>query len=178
MRIISGKLKSFRFSPPKGFPSRPTTDFAKEALFNVLEHRFSLYDLEILDLFAGTGSISLEFASREAGNITTIEKDFRCVKFIQGLTKKYQVDKEVSILKSDVISFLQKTTVQYDIIFADPPFADKIHETIVSIIKERALLTEIGLLIIEHGQETKLEQLEGFQETKRYGGVYFSFFKF
>jgi len=97
VRIIRGFLKSRRFSPPKNFPSRPTTDFAKEGLFNVLENSFSLYNLGILDLCAGTGNISCEFASREAGKITAVEHNFNCVRFIQQMTREHKLEEALSL---------------------------------------------------------------------------------
>lgn len=178
MRIVSGKLKSFRFNPPKGFPSRPTTNFAKEALFNVLQHRIAMYDLDILDLYAGTGNISFEFASREAGYIDAVDNNFKCCKFIQTLALKYKVEDEVNVIKSDAIKFLNTSHKTYDLIFCDPPFKMDVHEEIIEIIKERKLLNENGLLIIEHGRETNLSKIKGFNDAKNYGGVIFSFFTF
>ncbi len=176
MRIISGKLKSVRFQPPKSFLSRPTTDFAKEALFNVLGHRLSLYDLDVLDLFAGTGSISFEFASREVGRITLVEQNFKCVRFIKEQAKKYNIEDDLTVVKGEVITFLQKNENSYDIIFADPPFDFKKYDEIVDVVFQRELLDEGGLLIIEHSKRTDLSDLTGYDETKSYGGVSFSFF--
>jgi len=176
MRIISGKLRSVRFQPPKGFPSRPTTDFAKEALFNVLGHRLSLYDLNILDLFAGTGSITFEFASREAGHVTAVERNFKCSRFIKDQATKYDVEEDVTVVKSEVFAFMEKTAKIFDIIFADPPFDFKDYEKIHEMVFEKGLLNEYGLLIIEHSKHTDLSKLPRFLEVKSYGGVYFSFF--
>lgn len=176
MRIISGNLKSVRFSPPKGFPSRPTTDFAKEALFNVLTHRYALVELEILDLCAGTGNISFEFASREAGYITAVEANYKCTSFIQSMAKKYEVDEFITVIRSDVPAFLEKVNATYDIIFADPPFEVPIHGQIVNLVFERELLNENGCLIIEHSKHLDLSNEPNFVELKKYGGVCFSFF--
>lgn len=177
MRIVSGKLKSRRFSVPKGFPSRPTTDFAKEGLFNMLENRLTLQDLSILDLCAGTGNISLEFASREAGTITAVESHFSCVKFIQKMIDEHQLRKELQVYKADVRDFLKKTLMTYDLIFADPPYDVAFHKDLVEIIFERKLLSDFGLCIIEHGRQTDLSAMPYFTETRKFGNVHFSFFK-
>lgn len=176
MRIISGKLRSVRFNPPKGFPSRPTTDFAKEALFNVLGHRLSLFDLNILDLFAGTGNISFEFASRESGHITAVDRNFKCTRFIQDQAKKYDIEEDLTVIKSDVFSFLQKVTECFDVIFADPPYDFKDYEKIHQHVFQSELLSQQGVLIIEHSKYVDLSELANFSEVKSYGGVCFSFF--
>lgn len=177
MRIISGNLKGIRFQPPKGFSSRPTTDFAKEALFNVLEHRLSLIDLEILDLCAGTGSITIEFASREAGQITAVDTNFKCTKFISEFAIKHDISEAIQVVKSDVIKFLSNTSKTYDLIFADPPFDKTFHKDIIDIVFERELLNEDGLLIMEHGKHTKFTDHPKLSEVRKYSSVVFSFFK-
>ncbi|MGV3631536.1 MAG: RsmD family RNA methyltransferase [Bacteroidota bacterium] len=177
MRIIRGNLKSRRFSTPKNFPSRPTTDFAKEGLFNILEHQFSLQDLEILDLCAGTGNISFEFASREAGRITSVDTNYNCVRFIQNMVKEHALEKEIQVIKSDVRDFLRKTDKQFDLIFADPPYDVNFHAEIVKLIFENKRLAEDGICIIEHGRQTDLSQLPNFTEKRNFGNVHFSFFK-
>lgn len=175
MRVIRGLLKSRRFSIPKNFPSRPTTDFAKEGLFNILENQLDLIDLEILDLCAGTGNITFEFLSREAGKITAIDKDYNCVRFISKTAKDFGVDQPLQVLKMDVVSFLEKTDKKYDLIFTDPPYAASFHSKIVEIVFERDLLTKNGLLVIEHGKDNNFETHPNFMKSKCYGGVYFSF---
>lgn len=176
MRIIRGKLKSRRFSPPKGFPSRPTTDFAKEGLFNILENRFSLMDFKILDLCAGTGNISLEFASREAGMITCVDTNYNCVRFIQKMILENELKDVMQVYKSDVRDFLRKSSTQYDLIFADPPYDANFHEELVRLIFENKLLSPNGIVIIEHGRHTNLCEFKEYIETRSYGNVYFSFF--
>lgn len=177
MRINRGKLKSRRFSIPKSFPSRPTTDFAKEGLFNVLENRMALHDLKILDLCAGTGNISFEFASREAGKIIAVDKNYNCVKFINSLSKEFDVADDIDVIKSDVVQYVKQTAHTFDIIFADPPYADNFHIDIVNTVFERNLISEFGWVIIEHGRDTDLTKHEKYVDQKRYGNVYFSFFK-
>jgi len=176
VRIISGKLKSFRFNPPKGFPSRPTTDFAKEGLFNMLENQFSLIDLEILDLYTGTGNISFEFASREAGNITSVDKNFKCIRFIKEFSKKHGIDDHLKAFKEDAFRFLSSNSKQFDLIFADPPFDDDIHDKLISAVFDNNSLTDNGVFILEHNKHTDLSSSEYFESSRKYGHVVFSFF--
>ncbi|TRX30863.1 methyltransferase [Flavobacterium sp. ZT3R18] len=177
MRIISGKYKGRRISPPKGLPVRPTTDMSKEALFNVLNNHFSFENLKILDLFAGTGNISYEFASRGSTPITSVDGDFGCVKFIKQVAAEY--DFNIAATKSDVFAFLEKNKTSYDIIFADPPYAldQKTFEKIVLLIFEKELLNEEGMMVIEHSKYTKLDHMINFSFQKTYGGSIFSFFE-
>jgi 16S rRNA (guanine966-N2)-methyltransferase len=177
MRIISGKYKGRRIFPPKGLPVRPTTDMSKEALFNVLNNHFSFEGLKILDLFAGTGNISYEFASRGSTPITSVDADFGCVKFIKQVAAEY--DFNIAATKSDVFSFLEKNKTSYDIIFADPPYAldQKTFEKIVLLIFEKELLNEEGMMVIEHSKYTKLDHMINFSFQKSYGGSIFSFFE-
>lgn len=177
MRIIRGKLKSRHISVPKGFDSRPTTNFSKEALFNILDNRIDLEDLEILDLCSGTGNITLEFISGEVKHVLAVDQNFKCVKFLQSLGKKLDVENQLTVLKSDVIKFLESTDKKFDLIFSDPPFEAGIHESILSLIFERDLLNEDGIVIIEHGKQTKLDHLPNFDFTRKYGAVNFSFFE-
>ncbi len=177
MRIISGFLKARRFSIPKSFPSRPTTDFAKEGLFNVLDHQLSLVDLDILDLCAGTGNISFEFLSRQAGTIVAVDNNSNCLKYIQKNALEFGISDYLVTVKSDLLAYLKKTNEQFDLIFADPPYAYEFHAEIAQLVMERKLLKEDGLLIIEHGRHTKLEGLAHYDTTRTYGNVYFSFFR-
>ncbi|QZK90315.1 RsmD family RNA methyltransferase [Flavobacterium sp. CHNK8] len=177
MRIISGKYKGRRISPPKGLPVRPTTDMSKEALFNVLNNHFSFEDLKILDLFAGTGNISYEFASRGCTPITSVDGDFGCVKFIKQVASEY--DFNIAATKSDVFAYLEKCKTSYDIIFADPPYGldQKTFERIVMLVFEKELLNQDGMMVIEHSKYTKLDHMIHFSFQKSYGGSIFSFFE-
>ena len=177
MRIISGKYKGRRIFPPKGLPVRPTTDMSKEALFNVLNNHFSFEGLKILDLFAGTGNISFEFASRGSTPITSIDADFGCVKFIKQVAAEY--DFNIAATKSDVFQFLERNKATYDIIFADPPYAldQKTFEKVVLLVFEKNTLQEDGMMVIEHSKYTKLDHLVHFSFKKSYGGSIFSFFE-
>jgi 16S rRNA (guanine(966)-N(2))-methyltransferase RsmD len=177
VRIISGKYKGRRIFPPKNLPVRPTTDMSKEALFNVLNNHFSFEGLKVLDLFSGTGNISYEFASRGSDNITSVDGDFGCVKFIKEVAEEY--DFNIAAMKSDVFKFLVKNNTSYDIIFADPPYAldQKTFEKIVLLVFERELLREDGMMVIEHSKYTKLDHMIHFSFKKTYGGSIFSFFE-
>lgn len=177
MRIISGKHKGIRITAPKKLPVRPTTDMAKEALFNILNNNYYFEDLHTLDLFSGIGSISLELASRGVTQITSVDKHKACSKFLELTAKKLDLD--LNIINADVYKFLNQHTKTYNLIFADPPYAfsqeqfEKIHQ----LIFEQNLLTDNGMLIIEHSNKTKLTHLKHFTKERKYGGNRFSFFE-
>lgn len=177
MRIIRGKFKTRRYKIPKNFPSRPTTDFAKEGLFNILENQFFLQDLNILDLCSGTGNISVEFLSREAGTVTSVDQNYNCIKHLKDVTRELGCQEDIRIVKSEVIKFLEKVDDTYDLIFADPPYAFKDYDKIIELVFERELLDENGILIIEHGKETDLSDKTHFDFIRTYGNVCFSFFE-
>ena len=178
MRIISGKYKGRRIQPPKNLPVRPTTDMSKEALFNVLNNHFNFSELKILELFAGTGSISYEFASRGCSPILCVDGDMGCVNFIKKTAKEFEFD--ITAIKSDVFKFLEKHTGNYDIIFADPPYdlSQADFEKIITLIFENELMDEEGMLVVEHSKYTKLEHMANYSFQKNYGGSVFSFFEF
>jgi 16S rRNA (guanine966-N2)-methyltransferase len=176
VRIISGKLKARRFSVPKNFPSRPTTDFAKEGLFNLLGNQIEFEGIKVLDLCSGTGNISFEFISRGASLVTAVDQNFNCIRFIRQNAASLQIDKEIQIIKSDILSYLRQCTSQFDLIFADPPYEVTFHQEIAELIFNRQLLSEDGMLIIEHGKKTDLSSLTHFSFVRTYGNVYFSFF--
>jgi 16S rRNA (guanine966-N2)-methyltransferase len=176
VRVIGGKYKGKRFAPPKNFPSRTTTDFAKEALFNILINRFDFDDLEVLDLFAGTGNISLEFLSRDAKQVTSVDSHVVSIKFLSKMKDDLN-DSNWSVIKKDAFEFLKSTNQKYDLIFADPPFDLKGVNQVPELVFSRSLLNENGLLIVEHGRENKFENITQFTEMRNYGGVQFSFFE-
>ncbi len=177
MRIIRGKYKTRYYPMPKGFPSRPTTDFAKEALFNILEHHYLFPNMEILDLCAGTGSISIEFLSREIGKVVAVDINYNCIRHLKTIAKKFNCEKEIHIIKSDILKYIEKSEKQFDLIFADPPYAYEHHKEIVKKVFTKNRLKNDGVLIIEHGKETDLTQEPHFKEKKNYGNVHFSFFE-
>ena len=176
MRIISGKYKGKRILAPKNLVARPTTDMAKEALFNILNNYYVLDECTVLDLYAGTGNISYEFASRGAVSVISVDQDAKAVSFISKTAR--QLEFPIRPVKSEVKKFLKRTTDRFDIIFADPPynFEEKKFEAIAGLVFERELLREDGILIIEHSKHTDLSNLEHFNESRRYGGSVFSFF--
>lgn len=176
MRIIAGKYKSKRITAPKKLPVRPTTDMAKEALFNILNNRFYFADIAIIDLFAGTGNISYEFASRGTERITAVDTDAGCIRFIDGISE--EMDLGITTFKSDVFDYLEKSNAKADIIFADPFYdmAEQDFGKIVRLVFEGNLLLANGTLIIEHTSRIDLSQLEHFSERRKYGGSAFSFF--
>lgn len=177
MRIISGQYKSRKIVAPKNLPVRPTTDMAKESLFNILNNNFYFDDISVLDLFAGTGNISYEFASRGTKNITCVDQDFGCVKFINQTSEAFKMP--LKTIKSDVFKFLEKKSLQANVIFADPPysFSNDQFAKIPELIFQNNLLLEDGILIIEHSKQTDLSSLINYSYSKSYGGNVFSFFK-
>jgi 16S rRNA (guanine966-N2)-methyltransferase len=178
MRIISGKYKGRRISPPKNLPVRPTTDMSKEALFNVLNNHFNFSELKVLELFAGTGSISYEFASRGCTPIICVDGDQGCVGFIKKTAAEFEFD--ITAIKNDVFKFLEKHKGSYDIIFADPPYGldQKTFEKLIEEIFKNELLDDQGMLIIEHSKHTKLNHMMHYSFQKNYGGSVFTFFEF
>ena len=175
MRIVGGKLKGFRLQVPKAFDSRPTTDFAKEALFNLITNQFDIHECDVLDLFTGTGSLSLEFASRDAQTVTAVDWNTACLKFISEICKKHGLN-QVKLLKNDAIKFIQIANIQFDIIVADPPYDYKHYEKMIDLVFEKKLLKSDGVLIVEHGKQNNFETLPYFRNVRNYGGVHFSFF--
>jgi 16S rRNA (guanine(966)-N(2))-methyltransferase RsmD len=176
MRIISGIYKGRRLTAPKNLPVRPTTDFAKEALFNILRVRYFFEELSVLDLFAGTGNISFEFASRGVPNITAVDAHLGCVQYINKVSEEFSFP--ITAVKSDVSKYLEKASGKFDVIFADPPYEFEASqlESIVLAVAEKKLLNEGGILIIEHAKQNNLSTLPGFSEARKYGGNVFSFF--
>lgn len=176
MRIISGKYKGRIISPPKKFKARPTTDRARESLFNILNNYYDYSELRILDLFSGTGSIGFEFISREALYVEMIEKNYIHFQHLQKIKHLLEIE-NLRIIKADFFQYIKKSHQAFDIVFADPPFDMANFETIPSLILNSDLLSESGLLIIEHSKNYDFKNLKAFQEQRNYGGVNFSFFK-
>lgn len=177
MRIISGLYKGRRITAPKKLPVRPTTDMAKESLFNILNNQYYFDDISVLDLFSGTGNISYEFASRGTMEITAVDENYGCIKFINETSEGF--DMTISTIKSDVFKFLEKTKQQYTIIFADPPydFPKEEFAKIPQLVFDHNRLENDGLLIVEHSKHTDLSDLPNYSHSKSYGGNMFSFFE-
>jgi 16S rRNA (guanine966-N2)-methyltransferase len=176
MRIIGGKLKGIRMNAPASLPVRPTTDMAKEALFNILYNTYDFDNCEVLDLFSGTGNISIEFASRDIKSVTSVDKNSGCVYWLESVIKKYELN-QIHTIKGDVFKFLDQHKKSYQIIFADPPYDLPNIPQIAEKVIKNGLLTDNGVLVIEHPSFLKLNFLEGFTETRRYGNSSFSFFE-
>ena len=176
MRIIGGAFKSRIFRPGKNFKARPTTDFARENLFNILDNRYYFENKRVLDLFSGTGSISFEFASRGCRNITIVELDRFHYNFICSVIEKLDIRNSVKTVNGDVFKFIGRSSEQYNIIFADPPYELKRLAEIPDLILNSNLLQDEGLLILEHGKTNDFSTHPSFSELRTYGSVHFSFF--
>lgn len=176
MRIIAGKYQRRILRPPTNLPARPTTDLAKEALFNVLNNQMEIEGTNVLDLFTGTGSISFEFASRGAKKVISVDLSFKCIEYIKRVKNELSFE-NLFPLRSDAFRFLKGCSSQFDIIFADPPFDLNGIEEIAFLVIQRNLLSPQGLLIIEHPGNKSLKTLPGFVEERRYGKVHFSFLR-
>lgn len=175
MRIISGIYKGFQFDPGKKFNMRPTTDRNREALFNILSHRFDLEGLDVLDVFAGAGGVSYEFASRGAASVVSVEKNPGLCRFIIQTFEKLDYD-SFEVYCQDAFAFLKNASVQsFDLIFADPPYADSGIRRLPELILEYEILRPGGLLIVEHGSQQSFEGVQP-EEQRHYGQSTFSFF--
>lgn len=177
MRIISGEFKGRRITAPKKLPVRPTTDMAKEALFNIINNLYYFDEISVLDLFSGTGNISYEFASRGTENITCVDSHSGCVRFINETADTFEMD--LKTIKSDVFKFLEQPKEQFTLVFADPPynFSDDDFLKIPNLVFENTFLENNGMLIVEHSKQTNLSSHTNYSYSKSYGGNVFSFFK-
>lgn len=175
MRIIGGKLKGIRINPPNNLPVRPTTDMAKESLFNILNNIIDFEELKVLDLFSGTGNITLEFASRGAKNISAVDRNFGCFNYLKKTAINLNLS-NINSIKADVFKYLENETEKYDLIFADPPYDLSTIPLIAPLIFKKQLLNLGGILIIEHQSTQDLHQHPNFTEKRKYGFSAFSFF--
>ncbi|UJF28750.1 16S rRNA (guanine(966)-N(2))-methyltransferase RsmD [Kaistella sp. 97-N-M2] len=181
-RIISGQWKAKRISAPKNFDVRPTTDFAKEALFSIIEnrYRFDFASISVLDLFAGIGSITLEFASRECKDVTSVEMNTKHAGFINSTATDLDMGAQINVMRADVFEYLKKNRNRktFEIVVADPPFEteEKKYQELISLVLNNNYLKENGVFILEHQSRTKLEH-PNLIDTRKYGNVSFSFFK-
>jgi len=176
MRIISGKYKGRRITAPSNITARPTTDFAKEGLFNLLNNRIDFEGIDVLDLFAGTGSISIEFVSRYCKSVISVEQNDRHCNFIRKVCAELKIN-NLSLLKTDVFKFIGSCHSKFDMIFADPPYElDKITE-IPNLIFSQNLLKSDGLFVMEHSSKTDFTNHPNFVDHRNYGNVNFSFFE-
>ncbi|HET6226032.1 MAG TPA: RsmD family RNA methyltransferase [Bacteroidia bacterium] len=175
MRIISGTSRGRVVHAPKNLPVRPTTDFAKESIFNIINNYFELDGLKVADLFCGTGNISYEFASRGCTEITAVDSNFNCCEFVKKTASAFKME-AIKVMKADVFGFLKKTASTFHIIFADPPYELEQIKDIPPLVFEKGLLKRDGWLIVEHGPDTDLSALTHFKEKRTYGHVNFSIF--
>jgi 16S rRNA (guanine966-N2)-methyltransferase len=175
MRIISGQFGGRRFSPPNNLPVRPTTDQAKEALFNIFNNNFDFENIKVLDLFAGTGSISFEFASRGVSSITSVDQNYNCCSFIKATAE--QLSAPLHVQKADVFKWVENNKGRkFDLIFADPPYDLKNLKDIPELIFKNEVLSENGWFVLEHPKEYKFGEHPNFKEHRNYGNVNFSIF--
>lgn len=175
MRIVSGSCKGRTIVPPKHLQARPTTDFAKENLFNIISNRYDYEELSVLDLFSGTGSISYEFASRGADRVVSIEQNTLHQSFIQQTSKKLELT-QISSFKANAFTFIKSCREKFDIVFADPPYDLEGIDSLPDFIIERGLLKEDGIFIFEHSKNKKFDNHPCFREHRSYGSVNFTFF--
>ncbi len=177
MRIVSGFLKGRRFELPSSkWKTRPTTDYAKESLFNILMHRIELEGISVLDLYAGTGNMGYEFASRGAERVLSVERYGACIRFIQQQIKEFDLEAVMRASKQDSLQYVRQSKDSFDVVFADPPYDDSKYPTLVNLILAGTLLKPAGLLIVEHDSRQNFANHFNFVELRQYGQSYFSFF--
>jgi 16S rRNA (guanine966-N2)-methyltransferase len=174
MRIISGTLGGRNIPIGHGLPVRPTTDYARSGLFNILHNYFQFDETSVLDLFTGTGAISYEFASRGCSDITAVDSNAKCVRFVSENSKTYKVN--IRPLKSDVIQFVERCVQKFNIIVADPPYDWKYYAQLHQLVFEKDLLLPGGWFIMEHDEKQDYSSLKNFREVRKYGSSAFSIF--
>lgn len=178
MRIVSGKFKGRKFTPPlKKWPTRPTTDFAKEGLFNILTNLVDFENCMMLDLFGGTGNVSYECISRGCSKVTYVERHYPCIQFVKKISSELDIENNIEIVKKDVFRYLNSTTEKFDFIFSDPPYDLRNLPNIIEIIFEKNLLNKNGLFVLEHDRKHDFSENQWFLQQRIYGNVHFSFFK-
>ncbi len=174
MRIVGGSLGGRRFHPPANIPARPTTDLAREALFNILNNAIELEGIIALDLFGGTGGVSYELVSRGAERVTVVEQDGASVAFMKKTAAEFKIESALNIVRGDVFRFLKSATASYDLIFADPPYALPGMAELVDAMLP--LLAEDGIGVLEHDTRHSFEGHPQFSREKAYGDTIFTFF--
>jgi 16S rRNA (guanine966-N2)-methyltransferase len=177
MRIVGGTFGGRRFSPPARIPARPTTELAKEGLFNMLNNAIDFEGIKTLDLFGGTGSISYELASRGAADLTLVERDSITLDFIKKTAKELGIDNILHIIRGDVFKFIKNNTEQYNFIFAGPPYALDSIDDLPLLVFEKKMLLSGGIFVLEHTPRNDYQKHPNFQRMKNYGTTVFTFFK-
>ena len=177
MRIISGKNKGQRISFPKNLPVRPTTDMAKEGLFNIISNNYNFEDISVIDLFAGSGNISYEFYSRGVQKVLAIDNNSKCTSFIIKQSKSLKMN--ISVVKRNVYKFLENNRVNADIFFADPPYSENMKKlnSIIELVLNSEMLNDKGVLIIEHFKKINFLDHKRIVDSRTYGDSALSFFK-
>lgn len=175
MRIIAGSLRGRRLNPPANLPVRPTTDMARESLFNILNNYVDYEECTVMDLFAGTGAVSLEFVSRGVKSVTSIDINNACTEYIKTAARQMNVD-NIHVVRADVFDLLKRAYKKFDIIFADPPYALQDLPKLPDIVFGSDVLNEDGIFILEHPKEFSFEEHPHFWQHRAYGKVNFTFF--
>ena len=176
MRIVGGEFGGRRFSPPSGIPARPTTEVAKEGLFNILTNSFEIEGIKTLDLFGGTGSISYELASRGAADLTLVEKDGVTCEFIKKTIKELALTERMHLIRGDVFKYMKQCTEKYNFIFAGPPYALINIDDLPLYVFEKQLLLPEGIFVLEHTPRNDYTGHPNFLKSKNYGTTVFTFF--
>jgi len=178
MRIIGGEFKGRRFYPPaKNWPTRPTTDFAKEGIFNVINNSFYFDEIKVLDLFGGTGSHSYEFISRGCEDVTYVDQFRGCINFVTKIAETLKIEDKLKIVQADVFKFIKRDNNQYDYIFAGPPYPLPTLQNIPDQVFENDLVKETGWLVVEHNNAHDFSNHPRFDNARVYGKAIFSIFK-
>ena len=175
MRIIAGTLKGRRLNPPANLPVRPTTDMAREGLFNILNNYVEFDECTVMDLFAGTGAMSVEFISRGVREVTAVDINNACTDYIKSEAQRLELN-NLRVVRADVFDLLKRANRKFDIVFADPPYAIEGLETLPGLVFERQVLTDDGIFILEHPREYSFEEHPHFWQHRNYGKVNFTFF--
>lgn len=176
MRIVGGTFGGRRFSPPAKIPARPTTEVAKEGLFNILNNIMDMEGIKTLDIFGGTGSISYELASRGADDLTLVERDQTSIDFIKKTAKELNIENKMHIIRADVFKFMKQSISQYNFIFAGPPYALQNIDELPMLVFEKNMLLPNGIFVLEHTPRNDYQQHPHFQRMKNYGTTVFTFF--
>ena len=175
MRIIAGTLRGRRLNPPANLPVRPTTDMARESLFNILNNYVDFEDCSVMDLFAGTGAVSFEFVSRGVREVTSIDINSQCTDYIKAEAARMAV-RNIHVVRADVFDLLKRANRRFDIVFADPPYALEGLASLPDLVFDRQVLTDDGIFILEHPREFSFEAHPHFWQHRAYGKVNFTFF--